>query len=184
MPKVASPVWLKKRWFSQLPKKSPNSWATFVIIFFAKKYQKSPNLVTLDETLSKNVHSTHKQHSVSLILDSVKFFILFTISLSLSSFMLLSFSYFLRVDLPFPSLYLSLLTSFSLNHFFFHPFTMLIFRFNPLTFIIICSISYLILALYYSYPVPRHLRVSFLFNYYITFFVFYPMFLFLLCFFG
>ena len=45
--KVASPVWLKKQRFSQLPKKSPNIWATFVIKFIAKKIKKLPNLVTL-----------------------------------------------------------------------------------------------------------------------------------------
>ena len=45
--KVASPGWLKMRWFSQLPKNSPNIWATFVTKFIAKKFQKSPNLVTL-----------------------------------------------------------------------------------------------------------------------------------------
>ena len=45
--KVTSPVWLKMWWFSQLPKKSPNIWATFVTKFIAKKFQKSPNLVTL-----------------------------------------------------------------------------------------------------------------------------------------
>ena len=33
---VTSPVWLKKRWVSQLPKKSQNVLATFVIKFVAK----------------------------------------------------------------------------------------------------------------------------------------------------
>ena len=35
-PKVALPVWLKKQWFTQLYKKSPNIWATFAIKFVAK----------------------------------------------------------------------------------------------------------------------------------------------------
>ena len=39
-PKVAKPVWLKKQCFSQLPKKSPIIWATFVIKFAAKKLKK------------------------------------------------------------------------------------------------------------------------------------------------
>ena len=43
--KVASPVWLKKWWFSQLPKKSPNIWATFEVKCDAKKFRKSPNQV-------------------------------------------------------------------------------------------------------------------------------------------
>ena len=38
--KVAKPVWLKKQCFSQLPKKSPIIWATFVIKFAAKKLKK------------------------------------------------------------------------------------------------------------------------------------------------
>ena len=39
--------WLKNQCFSQLPKKSPNICATFVAKFVAKKFLKSPNLVTL-----------------------------------------------------------------------------------------------------------------------------------------
>ena len=38
---------LKKQWFSQVPLKSPNIWATFVIKVIAKKFQKSHTLFTL-----------------------------------------------------------------------------------------------------------------------------------------
>ena len=39
-PQVASPVWHKKLWFSQLPKKSPNIWATWVIKFVFQEIPK------------------------------------------------------------------------------------------------------------------------------------------------
>ena len=48
-PKVDTPVWLTKQWFSKLHKNSPNRYlGYFAIKFDAKKFQKSPNLVTLN----------------------------------------------------------------------------------------------------------------------------------------
>ena len=38
--KVASPVWLKKQWFSKLPKKLPNIWITWVIKLVTKEIAK------------------------------------------------------------------------------------------------------------------------------------------------
>ena len=56
--KVASSVWLKKWWFSQLPKKTPNNWTAFVILKLLPRNVKiAQSGHTYDEWRSRHFHS-------------------------------------------------------------------------------------------------------------------------------